>query len=84
MDPQDSQGRASASEITFWGGGVDTQRTLPFGTPGRGPRRGPRAVAIFGPGGGFVFNTIHNVQAGMPAENLLALYEAVRDFGGHS
>ena len=40
-------------------------------------------IRIFGAGGGFVFNTIHNVQARVPAENLLALYAAVRDFGNN-
>lgn len=65
--------------ITFWGGGVDTQKTLPFGTPEEIRREVRERIAIFGRGGGFVFNTVHNVQAGTPAENLVALYEAVRE-----
>ena len=56
---------------------MDTQRTLPFGTPEEVRER----IRTFGAGGGFVFNSIHNVQARVPKENLLALYEAVRDFG---
>jgi hypothetical protein len=64
--------------LTFWGGGVDTQKTLPFGTPDEIRRQVRERVEIFGRGGGFVFNTVHNVQAGVPAENLVALYEAVR------
>ncbi len=64
--------------ITFWGGGVDTQRTLPFGTPDEVRAEVRERMRIFGAGGGFVFNTIHNVQARVPAENLLALYEAVK------
>jgi hypothetical protein len=62
---------------TFWGGGVDTQQTLPFGTPEEIHTQVRERMQTFGPGGGFVFNPIHNVQAGVPVENLLALYEAV-------
>ena len=64
--------------ITSWGGGVDTQRTLPFGTPDEIRRQVRERIEIFNRGGGFVFNTVHNVQANTPAENLLALYDAVR------
>lgn len=67
--------------IVFWGGGVDTQRTLPFGTPDEVRRQVRERIEIFGRGGGFVFNTVHNVQARVPVENLLAMYETVRDFG---
>ena len=66
-------------QITFWGGGVDTQKTLPFGTPEQIRCQVKERTAIFGQGGGFVFNTVHNVQAGTPTENLLALYEAVKE-----
>ena len=66
-------------KISFWGGGVDTQKTLPFGTPDEIRRQVGERINIFGRGGGFVFNTVHNVQAGTPAENLVALYEAVRE-----
>jgi hypothetical protein len=69
--------------LTFWGGGVDTQRTLPFGTPEEVRAEIRERIRIFGPGGGFVFNTVHNVQARVPAKNLLALYEAVRKCGGY-
>ncbi|MDO8942195.1 MAG: uroporphyrinogen decarboxylase family protein, partial [Desulfobacterales bacterium] len=66
------------SALTFWGGGVDTQKTLPFGTPEQVHAEVKERMRIFGAGGGFVFNPIHNVQAGTPIENLLALYEAVK------
>jgi len=66
--------------LTFWGGGVDTQRTLPFGKPDDICREVKERMKIFGKGGGFVFNTIHNVQAGIPVENLVALYEAVNEY----
>lgn len=60
---------------------MDTQRTLPFGTPEQVRAEVEDRMRAFGPGGGFVFNTVHNVQALTPAENLVALYRAVRDFG---
>jgi hypothetical protein len=67
-------------QIAFWGGGVDTQKTLPFGTPEQVRAEVRERIEIFGQNGGFVFNTVHNVQARVPQENLLALYQAVRDF----
>jgi hypothetical protein len=69
------------NRITFWGGGVDTQRTLPFGAPDEVSAEVRERIRTFGPGGGFVFNTTHNVQARVPKENLLALYETVRECG---
>lgn len=68
-------------KLTFWGGGVDTQHTLPFGTPDQVREEVKERIRIFGPGGGFVFNTIHNVQAKTPVENLIAMYETVREYG---
>jgi len=78
MDPEDLKARFG-DRLTFWGGGVDTQRTLPFGTPEEVRDEVCRRLAIFGPGGGYVFNPIHNIQARTPVENLLALYEAAAD-----
>jgi hypothetical protein len=69
--------------VTFWGGGVDTQKTLPFGTVEDVRNEVTYRVKTFGKGGGFVFNTIHNVQARVPTENVLAMYETVREFGGY-
>ena len=67
--------------VTFWGGGVDTQRTLPFGSPDDVRAEVRQRLATFGAGGGYVFNTIHNVQARVPVENVVAMYETVREFG---
>ncbi len=67
--------------ITFWGGGVDTQRTLPFGTADEVRSEVRERIRTFGPDGGFVFNSTHNVQARVPQENLLALYETVKEYG---
>jgi uroporphyrinogen-III decarboxylase len=60
---------------------VDTQHTLPNGTPDAVRAQVAERIRIFGPGGGYVFNTIHNVQPLTPIENLLAMYETVRDCG---
>ncbi|MCL6431596.1 MAG: uroporphyrinogen decarboxylase family protein [Anaerolineae bacterium] len=80
MDPRELKARFG-DRLTFWGGGVDTQRTLPFGTPEEVRAEVRERIRTFGPGGGFVFNTVHNVQARVPVENLVSLYEAVRDRG---
>jgi hypothetical protein len=71
--------KTHGEKIVFWGGGVDTQRTLPFGTADEVRAEVRGRICTFGPGGGFVFNTTHNVQARVPKENLLALYETVQE-----
>jgi hypothetical protein len=79
MHPQTLKERFG-EQLIFWGGGADTQHTLPFGTPDEIRAQVHERMRIFGQGGGFVFNTIHNVQARIPIENLLALYQAVADY----
>jgi hypothetical protein len=80
MDP--AQLKAGFGDrITFWGGGVDTQQTLPFGTADEVRQQVRERIEVFGPGGGFVFNSIHNIQARVPVENLLALYETLGQYG---
>lgn len=66
--------------ITFWGGGVDTQQTLPFGTPREVREEVLERCEIFSQDGGFVFNAIHNIQAGTPLANIVAMLGAVREF----
>jgi hypothetical protein len=68
--------------LVFWGGGVDTQHVLPFGSPAEVREQVLRRCEIFAPGGGFVFNTIHNVQAKTPVENIVAMIDAVHEFNG--
>ena len=80
MDARELKARFG-DEIVFWGGGVDTQQTLPFGRPVDVREEVRENMRVFGAAAGFVFNTIHNVQARVPAENLLALYETVREWG---
>jgi uroporphyrinogen-III decarboxylase len=67
--------------LTFWGGGVDTQKVLPFGTSGEVKDHVRRQCEILAPGGGFVFNTVHNIQANVPLQNILAMLEGIREFG---
>ena len=67
-------------KLVFWGGGVDTQRTLPFGTPEEVRKEVNERCQIFGKGGGFVFNTVHNIQSKVPIENLMAMFQTVREF----
>jgi len=80
MDPFDLK-RRFGDRIVFWGGGVDTQKTLPFGTPSDVRREVRERIEAFGPGGGFIFNPVHNVQPQTPVENLLAMVEALREYG---
>jgi hypothetical protein len=69
-------------DLIFWGGGVDTQKTLPFGTPAEVRAEVLHRCEILGKDGGFVFNAIHNVQALTPIENIVAMIEAVHEFNG--
>jgi Uroporphyrinogen decarboxylase (URO-D) len=73
---------AFGDRIVFWGGGVDTQKVLPFGTPAEVRAQVLERCRVFARGGGFVFNTIHNVQARTPVENIIAMINAVREFSG--
>jgi len=69
-------------DLVFWGGGVDTQKTLPFGTPDEVYREVRERIDIFSDGGGYVFNTTHNIQSDVKVENLLAIYRAVNNARG--
>ena len=81
MDPETLK-QKYGQQIVFWGGGVDTQKVLPFGTPAEVREQVLRRCEIFAPGGGYVFNAIHNVQARTPVENIVAMVDAVREFNG--
>ncbi|HNR34222.1 MAG TPA: uroporphyrinogen decarboxylase family protein, partial [Candidatus Hydrogenedentes bacterium] len=71
--------REYGKDLVFWGGGVDTQKTMPFGSPEQVYKEVRERIAIFNEGGGFVFNAVHNLQATLPEENILAMEQAVRD-----
>jgi len=80
MDPQRIK-QKYGRDLAFWGGGVETQTTLPFGSV-EDVRREVRArVSLLGPGGGYVFAPIHNIQADIPPEKILAIYDTVAEHG---
>jgi hypothetical protein len=81
MDPEHLKA-AYGDRITFWGGGVDTQHVLSFGTAEEVRKQVLERCRIFSSNGGFIFNAIHNVQARTPVENIVAMLEAVHEFNG--
>jgi len=77
MDPVELKNRFGR-ELVFWGGSLDCQKTLPYGTPAEVAAEVRRHVEIFSPGGGYVFGSVHNIQAGVPPENVLAMFDTAR------
>ena len=67
--------------LTFWGGGIDSQHVLPRATPKVVREHVRRNIKAFKPGGGYVFNSVHNIQADVPPENVVALFDAACEFG---
>jgi len=80
MDPRALKAKYG-KDIVFWGGGIDAQHALPFAKANEIKEHVRRNLEIFKPGGGYVFNNVHNVQAGVPAENIEALFDAAYEFG---
>jgi hypothetical protein len=78
MDPKRLK-EQFGDKLIFWGGGVDTQKTLPFGTPDQVKEEVKSRINTIAPGGGFVFNSIHNIQARVPIENLMAMIETFKE-----
>jgi uroporphyrinogen-III decarboxylase len=78
MDPVQLK-KNYGKELVFWGGGVDTQKTLPYGTPDQVRDEVLRLCEVFGRDGGFVFNTVHNIQANVPVENIVAMVNAIQE-----
>ncbi len=78
MDPKMLKDKYG-SNIVFWGGGVDTQKMLPYGNPGDIREQVLKQCDILGKHGGFVFNTVHNVQANIPVKNLVAMFDALHE-----
>ncbi|MFN8005977.1 MAG: uroporphyrinogen decarboxylase family protein [Terriglobia bacterium] len=72
---------AFGDKLCFWGGAIDSQQVLPRGTPEEVRASIGRNLAAFKPGGGYVFNNVHNIQADVPPENILAMYDAALEFG---
>jgi len=73
--------REFGDDIVFWGGGCDSQRVLPFGTPQEVEDEVRRRIDDLAPGGGFVFAPIHNIQSEVPAENVVAMFTTAREYG---
>ena len=69
------------SDITFWGGGIDTQNTLPRGTPEEVEYEIRKNLEILAPGGGYVFSAVHNIQEEVPPENIIRMFETVLKYG---
>ena len=67
--------------LSFWGGGIDAQHVLPHADPATVREHVRRSLEAFKPGGGYVFNNVHNIQAGVPPENVLAMYDAAYEYG---
>ena len=72
--------RDFGKDIVFWGGGIDTQGILPHGTPEQVRDDVRRNVEALAQGGGYVFNTVHNIQSDVPPENIVAMWEALQEF----
>jgi uroporphyrinogen decarboxylase len=80
MDAQGLKDRFG-KDIVFWGGGCDSQHVLPFSTPAEVEADAKNYIEIFKPGGGYVFNNVHNIQGGVPAENMVAFLDAAYKYG---
>jgi len=80
MDPKDLKARYG-KQLTFWGGAIDAQHVLPFAKPEEIRQHVRKNIEAFKPGGGYVFNNCHNIQVGVPPENILALYDAAYEYG---
>ena len=82
MDPFELK-KEFGSELVFWGGGVDTQNVFSTGTPQEVRDDVRRNIDALAPGGGFVFNTVHNTQADVPPENFMTMWETLQEYGAY-
>jgi uroporphyrinogen decarboxylase len=73
---------AFGGRITFWGG-IDTQRILPLGSPEDVEIEVKKRIADLAPGGGYVLTAVHNIQAGVPPENIVMMYDAAKKYGNY-
>jgi uroporphyrinogen decarboxylase len=80
MDPKLLKSRYG-DKLVFWGGGIDTQHVLPFASPDEVKQAVQRNLRLFKPGGGYVFNSVHNIEPGVPPENVVALFDAAYEYG---
>jgi uroporphyrinogen decarboxylase len=80
MAPQSLKARFG-KDLAFWGGGIDAQHVLPFASPAEVRNAVRKNMGAFKPGGGYVFNNVHNIQKGVPPANIVALFDAAYEFG---
>jgi uroporphyrinogen decarboxylase len=80
MDPKELKSEFG-NDLVFWGGGCDTQSVLPFGTPDDVEKEVKKRISEMGPGGGFVFNQVHNIQPQVPPENVLRMFDTAFQYG---
>ncbi|OQB35723.1 MAG: hypothetical protein BWY06_03055 [Candidatus Latescibacteria bacterium ADurb.Bin168] len=80
MEPEGLK-RDFGEKLTFWGGGAEVAGVLTYGTPDEVRAQVRERIRIFAPGGGFVFCQVHNIQANVPPENIVAMYETAYEFG---
>jgi uroporphyrinogen decarboxylase len=83
MDPAALKSRYG-QQIAFWGGGIDSQHILPVGTPEEVAADVRRNLQTLMPGGGYVFNNVHNIQGEVPPENIVALFDTAYECGFYS
>jgi len=69
--------------LAFWGGGIDTQSTLSFGTPEDVKSEVRKNIEVLKRGGGYVFSQVHNIQPEVPIENILAMYDAYQNYSSY-
>ena len=79
MEPERLK-RDFGKDVTFWGGGIDTRVVLNHGTPAEVRAQVLERLKIFAPGGGYIFNTVHNILPDVPPQNVVAMFDAVREF----
>lgn len=80
MDPVQLK-KEFGDSLVFWGGSLDCQKTLPFGTPEEVAREVEEHVNILKPNGGYVFTSVHNIQAGVPPENVITMFDTAMACG---
>jgi len=80
MDPEKLK-KNFGKKLVLWGGACDTQHFLPFASPQQVAEQVRKNIEIFKPGGGYVFNNVHNIQSDVPVQNIVAMFEAAYEFG---
>ncbi|MBL6996111.1 uroporphyrinogen decarboxylase family protein, partial [Desulfobacula sp.] len=70
-------------DLSFWGGGCDSQNILVYGSPEQVEEEVKKNLSIMASGGGYVFASIHNITEGVPAHNIRAMFETARQFGAY-